>query len=69
MNNDNTNNIYEDLTDDEFLEIISLPNLPTFITQSVYVIQRLQDIINTNITQLYITSYNIILALYLVLSV
>ena len=53
MNNhiENTNNIYENLTDDEFLHLISLPNLPTFITQSIYVIQRLQDIINTNRTQ------------------
>ena len=53
MNNhiENTNNVYEDLTDDEFLEIISLPNLRTFITQSMYVIQRLQDIFNLNITQ------------------
>ena len=54
MNNNiiNTNientNVYDDLTDDEFLSVINTSNLPAFITQSKYAIERLQDINNKN---------------------
>ena len=54
MNNNiiNTNientNIYVDLSDEEFLSIINTYNLPAFITQSKYAIERLQDINNKN---------------------
>ena len=54
MNNNiiNTNientNIYVDLSDEEFLSIINTYNSPAFITQSIYAIERLQDINNKN---------------------
>ena len=47
INTENTH-IYVDLSDDEFLSIINISNLPEFITQSKYVIERLQDINNKN---------------------
>ena len=43
INTENTH-IYDDLTDEEFLSIINTYNLPAFITQSKYAIERLQDI-------------------------
>ena len=46
-NIENTN-IYVDLSDEEFLSIINTYNLPAFITQSIYAIERLQDINNKN---------------------
>ena len=52
MNNNiiNTNientNIYVDLSDEEFLSIINTYNVPAFITQSKYAIERLQEINN-----------------------
>ena len=48
INTEDTNNIYDDLTDEEFLSIINISNLPAFITQSKYAIERLQDINNKN---------------------
>jgi len=47
INTENTH-IYVDLSDDEFLSIINISNLPAFITQSKYAIERLQDINNKN---------------------
>ena len=47
INTENTH-IYDDLTDEEFLSIINMYNLPEFITQSKYAIERLQDINNKN---------------------
>ena len=48
-NNENTNidnSLYLDLTDEEIIDIATNMNLPNFIKQSPYLIERLQQINN-----------------------
>ena len=50
-NNINTNivnSLYLDLTDEDIINIASNMNLPNFIRQSKYLIERLQQINNTS---------------------
>ena len=57
MDNNNNNNVntnidnnslYLDLTDEDIINIASNMNLPNFIRQSKYLLERLQQINNTS---------------------